>query len=146
MRRSHSNHLVGKAASHRHGCQQKALCHGGAGTVQPQMGDAGVSQGEGGADTLVQKVPGENQINVSGAQAGLVQQLVQGQLLHLLLRLLPGPFPALRASDVEAVAEGTLGLLFTAHSGPICKIDRLLWPECVTAKLVSCHMHPSFRR
>ena len=75
------------------------------------MWDICISQREGRADTLVQQVPGEDQIDVLRSQPALIQQLVQRQLLHFFLRLLPGPFPEFRvhAFDVKAVAQGPLG-------------------------------------
>jgi hypothetical protein len=110
------------------------------------MGDTGVPQRKGGADALIQQVPGAHQIDVPGLQPGLLQQLVQGKLLHFLFRLLPGLFTEFRihAFDIEAVAQGTLGLLFACHTGPLGDIHRLARPEGVTAKLVLCHVHPSF--
>ena len=110
------------------------------------MGDTGVPQRKGGADALIQQVPGADQIDVPGLQPGLLQQLVQGKLLHFLFRLLPGLFTEFRihAFDIEAVAQGPLGFLFACHTGPLGDIYRLARPEGVTAKLVLCHVHPSF--
>ena len=146
MAGGHGHRPVGVSAAHRHGCQQQAQGHGGAGTVESQVGDARIAQGKGGADALIQQVPGAHQIDVPGLQPGLLQQLVQGKLLHFLFRLLPGFFTEFRihAFDIEAVAQGPLGLFFACHTGPLGDIHRLARPEGVTAKLVLCHVHPSF--
>ena len=71
------------------GRQQQALCHGGAGTVQPQMGNAGIAQGKGRADALVQKISGIHQIHILRSDARLIQKGIQSKLLHFLLRLFP---------------------------------------------------------
>ena len=49
---------AGEAAVDEHGRQGQRLAHGGAGAVQAVEGDAEVPQAEGGADALVQQVPG----------------------------------------------------------------------------------------
>ena len=141
MAGGHGHHPVGIAAAHRHGGQQKALGHGGAGSVEPQVGDERIAQGEAGADALVQQVPGEDEVNVPGGAPCLVQQLVKCNLLHLLLRLLPGFFTefSIHASDVESVTQGAFGLLFAAHGGPGGDIHRRFRPEGVIAELVFCH-------
>ena len=146
MAGGHGHRPVGIPAAHRHGSQQKALGHGGAGSVEPQVGDPAVAQGKGGADALIQQIPGAHQIDISGIQPGFLQQLVQCKLLHFLFRLLPGLFAEFRihAFDIEAVAQGPLGLLLSGHRGPGGDIYRRSRPEGVTAKLVLCHIHPSF--
>ena len=142
MAGGHGNHPVGIAPAHGHGGQQQRLRHGGARPVEPQMGDPGIAQGKGGADALVQQIPGEDQVDVIGVEPRLVQKLVQGELLHLLLRLLPGFFPesGIHAPYVKAVSKRSLCLLLSAHCRPGGDIDRLTGSEGVAAKLVSCHI------
>ena len=68
------NHCTGQAAE----------------TRLAQGRQAGIPQGEAGADALVQKIPGKHQVNVRLPLSRLLQQDFQGQLLHPALRLFPG--------------------------------------------------------
>ena len=146
MAGGHGNHPIGVAATHGHGGKEQTLGHGGAGSVQTQVGDAGIAQGKGRADALIQQIAGEYQIDVLGAQMRLVQELVQRQLLHFLLRLLPGFFSEFRvhAPDVKSVSQRPFGLFFSAHRRPVFQIYRLRGAEGVASKLVFCHRDPSF--
>ena len=71
----HGNYRVRESAAYRHGSQQQAFRHGGAGPVQPKVGYAGVPQGKGGADALVQQITGENHVKIRHSQTGFFRQL-----------------------------------------------------------------------
>ena len=43
----HGNGLIRKTAAHSHGGHQQRFCHGGTGTVQPQVGNPGIPEGKG---------------------------------------------------------------------------------------------------
>ena len=62
--RCHGDNLISVTASCHHGGDQQAFRHGGAGTVQSQMGDVGIAQGERGTDALIQQIPGQHQIQL----------------------------------------------------------------------------------
>ena len=62
----HGGGLFREAAINGHGRQGEGFPHGGAGSVEPVKGHAEFPQTEGGTDALVQQVPGENIIQVSG--------------------------------------------------------------------------------
>ena len=83
---------TGEAAVDQQGGQGQGFPHGGAGTVQPEKGDAEVPQAEGGADALVQQVPGQHAVQLSRLQSRLVQRPLQNPFLHGRLRLFPGLF------------------------------------------------------
>ena len=75
--------------------------------------------GEGGADTLVQQVPGEQPVQLSLSRTSLFQGQGQGLLLHGPLRLFPGGFAegVIHVDIVEAGGQRSLPLLFPHHIG-----------------------------
>lgn len=115
------HHLIRKTAAHHHGSDEQTLRHGGAGTVKPQMGDAGIAQAEGGADALVQKIPGQDQVEILLFHSGLFSQFFQRHLLHFFLCLFPGLLAEIRVlrCDVKCVGQRTLRLLLACHAGPV---------------------------
>ena len=86
----HCHDTVGKLAGDSHGGHEKALCHGRAGTVQTKVGDPAVAQGEGRTNALIQQIPGEHHSNLIFRDAGLFDQGIQGNSLHMLFGLFPG--------------------------------------------------------
>ena len=83
----------GEAAVDQQGGQHQGLPHGGAGPVQAKKRDVEAPQAKGGADALVQQIPGQDVIQVLGHQPALFQSPLQHPLLHGGLRLLPGVLP-----------------------------------------------------
>ena len=141
MRGGHGNHGVRESASNRHGGHKQALRHGGAGAVQSQMGNAGISQSEGRADALVQQIPGKYDIKIRHGQTGLFRQFPQSQLLHLFFRLFPGFLPEIGvpALDVEGMGQRPLDLLFPGNIGPCGNDRRLGQYKTLASPFLTCH-------
>ena len=110
---------AGKPAVDQHGRQGQGLPHGGAGAVEAEEGDAEVPQAEGGADALVQQVPGQDIVQVLRFQFRFLQGLPQHRLLHGGLRLLPGLLPeeGVGLQPVEVVRQGALAFKFSPDVG-----------------------------
>ena len=70
--------LLAKAAVQHQGGQGEALAHGGAGPIQAEEGQAVLPGGEGGADALVQQVPGKEKVGPGSAGWLLGQSHGQG--------------------------------------------------------------------
>ena len=100
--------------------QEQALGHGRAGAIEPQSGDAGAPQGVTGAHALIQQVSGEDQIELLPLKGGLFQQQLQGGLLELRLRLLPGLLPIFPVGDhsVKGLAQRPFAFLLADDGGP----------------------------
>ena len=69
----------------------QALRHGGAGAVEPQIGNAAILDGESGADALVQQIPAEDELGRRPAR--LLRAEIQTAPQHGGLRLLPAVLP-----------------------------------------------------
>ena len=110
---------VGVAAVDQQGRQAQALSHGGAGTVEPVEGHPEVPQAEGGADTLVQQISGQDIVQVLRRQLRLLQRSLKDRLLHGGLCFLPGLFPeeGVVADLVKKVRQGALALEFPPNIG-----------------------------
>ena len=126
--------------------QQQALRHGGAGPIEPQVGQPRIAHGKRRTDALVQQVSGEHQIQIKPLDFCLFQQQAQGLLLHGLLRLLPGLLTekGILAGFVEAMAQRPLALLLPGHTGPGRDHRRLGQKEARPPPLVFCHSFHSF--
>ena len=110
--------------------------------LSPQVGHAGISQGKGGTNALVQQVSGEYRPEVRQGQTRLIRQLPKGKLLHLLFRLLPGFLAevGVPALDIEGVTERPFHLLFPGHAGPGGNGHRLGEPEALPSAFIIRHM------
>ena len=108
-----------QAAGEQQAPQGQALPHGGAGPVQAEKRNLKVPQAEGGADALVQQVPGQDVVQFRRGQPALFQGPGQGLLLHGGLRLLPGVLSeeGIRAQQVKMLRQGAVGLEFSADVG-----------------------------
>lgn len=137
-----SDHPVKKVSSHCHGRQQQTLGHGGAGAIKSQMGDPGVAQRKGGADTLIQKIPGKHQVEICGINLRFFGQRFQSQLLHFPLCLFPGFLAefGIRADDIKQVAKRTFSLFFSCHTCPVGDGYRSGGPEGSFADLILCQI------
>ena len=109
-----------KAAVQGHGRQTQALPQGGAGPVQPKIGQTVGSGGIGRADALVQQIPGKQPVGLGRAGASPVQGQGEGLLLHQPLRPLPGGLPqrVVLGHHVEIRPQGARPLLLAHHIGP----------------------------
>ena len=84
------------------------------------MGNAGITQAERRADTLIQQVSGENEIQVILFQRSFFQKRIEGSLLHDFLCLLPGLLPEIGVLGgyVESMRQGALFLFLSRDTGP----------------------------
>ena len=130
-----------EAPVQRHGRQGQGLPHGGAGPVQPQEGDLEPPGGEGGADALVEQVPGEEQVQGGGVQPRLVQGGGEGLALHGGLRPLPGGLPkgVVPTDGVKGAPQGPLPLLFARHVGVAGDDRGMLQGHRLPPQLFCCH-------
>ena len=115
----HAGRRPGVTAGEQQAPQGQALPHGGAGPVQAEKRNLKVPQSEGGADALVQQVPGQDVVQFRRGQPALFQGPGQGLLLHGGLRLLPGVLSeeGIRAQQVKMPRQGAVGLEFSADVG-----------------------------
>ena len=115
----HAGRRPGVAAGDQQAPQGQALPHGGAGPVQAEKRNLEIPQAEGGADALVQQVPGQDVVQFRRGQPALFQGPGQGLLLHGGLGLLPGVLPeeGIRAQQVKMPRQGAVGLEFSADVG-----------------------------
>ena len=116
----HGNGIVGKAAGHCHGGHKQAFCHGGAGSVQSNVGNSGIAQSKGGAYALIQQVTGEHKAKISGLHAGFPGKNPKGLLLHIFFCLFPGFLSeiGIPAFDVKGMGQRAFRFLFSCHTGP----------------------------
>ena len=116
----HGNGIVGKASGHCHGGHEQAFCHGGAGSVQSDVGDSGIAQSKGGAYALIQQVTGEHKAKISGLHAGFPGKNPKGLLLHIFFGLLPGGLAEVRVLGrfVKGMAQRAFRLFFSGDTGP----------------------------
>ena len=87
--------------------------------MEPVEGPPEVPQAEGGADTLVQQISGQDIVQVLRCQLRLLQRSLKDCLLHGGLCLLPGLFPeeGVVADLVKKVRQGALALEFPPNIG-----------------------------
>ena len=144
--RGHGHRVVRKAAANRHGGQQQTFRHGGTGAVQPKVGNSQIAQGEGRADALVQKVAGENKVEVLQLHVCLFGQLPESQLLHLLFALFPCFLPeiGILRFDVEGMGKRAFGLLFPGHACPVGNDRWIRQNEALPSPLLICHKNTCF--
>ena len=141
VRGGHGHHLIRKSTAHGHRCKQQTFRHGGAGTVKSQMGNSGISQGEGGADALIQQIPGEYQIHFLWSQLRFLQKLSQRLLLHMFFGLLPGFLAkiGIPAFEVKGIGKGAFRLPLSRHTGPMRDDRRIAEGKTLSASFVICH-------
>ena len=109
-----------KAAVQGHGRQTQALPQGGAGPVQPEIGQPVGPGGIGCADALVQQVPGKQPVGLGRTGARPVQSQGEGLLLHQPLCPLPGGLAqgVVLGYHIEIRPKGARPLLLAHHIGP----------------------------
>lgn len=85
----------------------------------PKNGMPEIAQAKAGADALVEQVAREDILYVRRGELRLLQQLVDGFLLHFALGLLPGRLAELVVVElnVKTAAERTFRLLAAAERG-----------------------------
>ena len=143
MGAGHAGRHPGVAAGDQQAAQGQTLPHGGAGPVQAKKRDVEAPQAKGGADALVQQIPGQDVIQVLGHQPALFQGPLQHPLLHGGLRLLPGVLSekGVRAQLVKVLRQGTVSLELAAdvgvghHAGGLRQPHRLAFGR---HKITSC--------
>ena len=142
----YGHRVVREAAAHRHGGQQQTFRHGRASAVQPQVGDTQIAQGEGRADALVQKVAGENKVEVLHLHVGFFGQLPERQLLHLFFALFPCFLPeiGILRFDVEGMGKRAFGLFFSGHACPVGNDRWIRQNEALPSPLLICHKNTCF--
>ena len=138
--------MKGKAAPHGHGGHEQAFGHGGAGPVEPQVGDSQIPQGKGRADALVQQIPGKDQVKIRQKDSRLFRQFFQGLLLHMVFRLFPGILPkvGIPAFEVEGMGQGPLRLLLSGDAGPGGDDGALGQGKALPSPFVTCHKNTFF--
>ena len=118
----HCYGIVGKASGHCHGGHEQTFCHGGAGSVQSNVGNSGIAQSKGGAYALIQQVTGEHKAKIGGFHAGLSGENPEGLLLHIFFGLFPGGLAEICVLGrfVKGMAQGAFRLFFPGDTGPGC--------------------------
>ena len=119
MGRGHGGGPLAEPAVQHHRGQSQALCHGGTGPVKPEKRHALSANGEGRGDTLIEKVPGKNKVQSGGRLLGLIQSVLERQLLHGALRLLPTGLAEgiVLVDQIKGGAQRSLALFFAHHVG-----------------------------
>ena len=119
MRGGHRRSAAGKAAVDAHGRERQALPHRRARAVHAAQRHAELPQGEGGADALVQKVAGKDEVQLLRPARRLLQRAGKHALLHTGLALLPGLFAeeGILAQLVKIVRQRALSLQLRADVG-----------------------------
>ena len=142
----HGRHPVKGSGADEQGPKKQTLRHGGAGSVEPQVGSACIAHGESGANALVEQVPGEHQVQLRPFQLPLFQQQPQSRFLHGFLCQLPAALTEIGvlAGFVEGVAQGTFRFLFSRHAGPGGDHRRFRQNKTVPPPLVLCHVSTRF--
>ena len=146
MGAGHAGRHPGVAAGDQQAAQGQTLPHGGAGPVQAKKRDVEAPQAKGGADALVQQIPGQDVIQILGHQPALFQGPLQHPLLHGGLRLLPGVLSekGVRAQLVKVLRQGTVSLELAAdvgvghHAGGLRQPHRLAAQAFGRHKITSC--------
>ena len=142
----HCYGIVGKAAGHCHGGHKQAFCHGGAGSVQSDVGNSGIAQSKGGAYALIQQVTGEHKAKIGALHAGLSGKNPESLLLHIFLGLLPGGLAEVRVLGrfVKGMAQGAFRLFFSGDTCPGRNDGWLRKGKALPASLVIFHGYTPF--
>ena len=142
----HCYGIVGKASGHCHGGHEQTFCHGGAGSVQSNVGNSGIAQSKGGAYALIQQVTGEHKAKISGLHAGFPGKNPKGLLLHIFFGLLPGGLAEVRVLGrfVKGMAQRAFRLFFSGDTGPGRNDGWLRKGKALAASLVIFHGYTPF--
>ena len=128
------------------GGEQQSFCHIGAGAVDAQIGDSQLPYSKGGADALVEQVPGQQAVEVRIGEPGFFHR----QFHSVMVQTAFSPFPALltkgavRVNGVKEFSQRAFAFPFGADGGKAPDRRRMLEQiglfsafECQTVFLLS---------
>ena len=93
---------VGDACADQQRGEQGGFGHGGAGSIEPEEGAAGGAHAVGRGDALIEQVAGQDEVDLVGGSADLIEGELEGGRLHFAFGLLEG-------GGAEAFVEGDVG-------------------------------------